>query len=201
MLKVGLTGGIGSGKSAAARLFASLGTPVIDADEIARQLVEPGSTALDEIVRLFGENCLDEEGRLNRSALAQIVFNDAPMRAQLDAILHPRVRERIEHDLQACGRHPYVIIVVPLLLEANQTDLVDRILVLLAPEEIRLQRVIDRDARPPQQIRAIMQSQTPDAVRQQAADDIIRNTGDFDDLRSSVEQLHHKYTGIGASDL
>jgi len=193
MLRVGLTGGIGSGKSEAARLFAKLGAAVIDADEIARRLVEPGSAAFDEIVRVFGGDCLDENGRLNRSALAEIVFNDAARRRQLDAILHPRVRECIEQDIQACGRHPYVIIVVPLLLEAAQTDLVDRILVLLAPERIRQQRVIDRDARTPDQIRAIMQSQAPDAVREQAADDIIRNTGDLDDLASAVERLHRKY--------
>ena len=199
MLKVGLTGGIGSGKSEAARLFEKLGVPVIDADEIARQLVEPGSDALDEIVRLFGADCLDDAGRLNRSTLAEIVFNDASRRQQLDAILHPRVRARIEQDITACGKHPYVIIVVPLLLEADQTDLVDRILVLLAPEKTRLQRVIDRDARDPDQIRAIMQSQAPDAVRQRAADDIIQNTGDLDTLASSVAQLHRKYTNIGGA--
>lgn len=200
MLKVGLTGGIGSGKSEATRLFAGLGAAVIDADEIARQLVEPGSPALDEIVRLFGEDCLNADGRLNRSALAQIVFNDTSRRQQLDAILHPRVRTRIEQDLKACGRHPYAIIVVPLLLEAGQTDLVDRILVVLAPEDIRMQRVIKRDARKSEQIRAIMESQATDTVRQQAADDMIRNTGDLDELASCVERLHLKYLNIGRAD-
>jgi dephospho-CoA kinase len=199
MLKVGLTGGIGSGKSEAARLFAKLGAPVIDADEIARQLVEPGSPGLDEIVRLFGVDCLNDDGSLNRSALAKIVFNDAPRRQQLDAILHPRVRTRIEQDIQASGNHPYVIVVVPLLLEAGLTDLVDRVLVLLAPEKIRLQRVMNRDARDANQILAIMQSQAPDAVRQQAADDIIQNTGNLDTLASSVGQLHRKYTNIGGT--
>lgn len=200
MLKVGLTGGIGSGKSETARLFAKLGAPVIDADEIARELVEPGSAALDDIVRLFGENCVDNTGHLNRSALAKIVFNDAARRRQLDAILHPRVRARIEQDILACGKHPYVIIAVPLLLEAAQTDLVDRILVLFAPEQIRLQRVVHRDARDPDQILAIMQSQAPDAAREQAADDIIQNSGDLDALALSVEQLHRKYTMIGGAD-
>jgi dephospho-CoA kinase len=197
MLKVGLTGGIGSGKSEAARLFAKLGAPVIDADEIARQLVEPGSAALDEIVQLFGKNCLDDNGRLNRPVLAKIVFNDASRRQQLDDILHPRVRTRIQQDIQAGGNHPYVIVVVPLLLEAGLTDMVDRILVLLAPEKLRLQRVIERDARDPEQILAIMQSQAPDAVRKHAADDIIQNTGDLDALASSVAQLHRKYINIG----
>jgi dephospho-CoA kinase len=198
MLKVGLTGGIGSGKSEVARLFAKLGAAVIDADEIARQLVEPGSPALAEIIRLFGAGCVDDDGRLNRAALAKIVFNDATRRQQLDAIMHPRVRARIEQDILACARQPYAIIVVPLLLEANQTDLVDRVLVILAPETTRLQRVIDRDAREPDQILAIMQSQAPDEVRQHAADDIIRNTGDLDTLASAVEQLHRNYTNIGS---
>jgi dephospho-CoA kinase len=199
MLKVGLTGGIGSGKSEAARQFAKLGTPVIDADEIARQLVEPGSAALEEIANLFGTDCLDDLGRLNRIALAEIVFNSATKRQQLDAILHPRVRDRIEQDIQTCGEHPYIVIVVPLLLEAGQADLVDRVLVLLSPENIRLQRVIKRDARDPGQILAIMQSQAPDSVRQQAADDIIQNTGDLDTLTASVKQLHDKYTSIGST--
>jgi dephospho-CoA kinase len=200
MLKVGLTGGIGSGKSEAARLFAKLGATVIDADEIARQLVEPGSPALGEIVRLFGADCLDDDGRLNRSALAKIVFNDATKRQQLDAILHPRVRARIEQDIRDCDKQPYAIIVVPLLLEAGLTDLVDRVLVLLAPEQIRLERVIKRDAREPDQILAIMQSQAPDTVRQNAADDVIQNIGNVDALASSVEQLHLKYTNIGGQD-
>lgn len=197
MLKVGLTGGIGSGKSEAARLFAELGAPVIDADEIAHQLVEPGSAALDEIVRQFGQSCLNNDGRLNRSALAEIVFNDTNKKQQLETILHPRVRARIEQDIQACGESPYVIIVIPLLLETGQTDLVDRILVVLAPENIRLQRVLHRDARDREQILAIMESQAPDAVRLEAADDVIQNAGDFDNLALSVARLHRKYTNIG----
>jgi dephospho-CoA kinase len=200
MLKVGLTGGIGSGKTEAARLFAKLGAPVIDADEIARQLVEPGSPVLDEIIRLFDADCLGKDGRLNRSALAEIVFNDATKRQQLNAILHPRVRAHIEQDILDCGKHPYAIIVVPLLLEAGLTDLVDRVLVLLAPEHIRLKRVINRDAREPDQILAIMHSQAPDVVRQKVADDIIHNIDDIDALASSVEQLHLKYTNIGGND-
>ena len=193
MLTIGLTGGIGSGKSEVARLFQQLGVPVIDADMIAHQLVEPGTDTLAEVVRAFGETILTKEGRLDRALLADIVFNDAAKKKQLEDILHPRVREQIRLKKDKYKDEPYIVVVIPLLVESAQQDLVDRILVVHAAESTRIQRVNDRDGRSEEQIRAIMHGQADDAARDAAADDILDNTGTLDDLKPLVLELHRQY--------
>lgn len=198
MLTIGLTGGIGSGKSEVARIFNQLGAPVIDADVIAHQLVEPGTEALSEVVGVFGESILTPEGALDRAKLAGIVFNSPEMKLQLETIIHPRVREQIRAYKDANKNEPYIIVVIPLLLESGQRDLVDRVLIVNATESVRIQRVLTRDGRGEEQIRSIIQNQADDEERQAAADDNIDNSGSLDDLQLSVHMLHQQYISLAA---
>jgi dephospho-CoA kinase len=198
MLAIGLTGGIGSGKSEVAGMFDQLGVPVIDADVIAHQLVEPGTEALSEIAAAFGETILTSEGTLNRARLAEIVFNRPDMKQQLEIIIHPRVREQIKAFKEAHKNEPYIIVVIPLLLESGQRDLVDRVLVVNAAETVRIQRVLARDGRREEQIRSIMRNQADDAQRRAAANDSIDNSGSLDDLMISVRKLHQQYISLAA---
>jgi len=198
MLTIGLTGGIGSGKSEVARIFNQLGAPVIDADVIAHQLVEPGTEALSEVVGVFGEAILTPEGVLDRAKLAGIVFNSPERKLQLETIIHPRVREQIRAYKDANKNEPYIIVVIPLLLESGQRDLVDRVLIVNATESVRIQRVLARDGRGEEQIRSIIQSQADDEERHAAADDNIDNSGSLDDLQLSVHKLHQQYISLAA---
>ncbi len=198
MLSIGLTGGIGSGKSEVASMFSQLGVPVIDADEIAHRVVQPGSGALAEITANFGEEVLSADGTLDRARIADIVFNDPDLRSRLEAIIHPRVREQIRADKVQYKDRPYIIIVIPLLLESGQRDLVDRVLIVSADESVRVQRVLARDNRTRAQIRAIMESQLDDRQRRAAADDELDNNGSLEALRLSVEQLHRRYLALAA---
>jgi len=198
MLTIGLTGGIGSGKSEVAGMFNQLGVPVIDADVIAHELVEPGTEALSEITAAFGETILTSEGTLDRAKLAGIVFNKPDMKQQLETIIHPRVREQIKAYKDAHKNEPYIIVVIPLLLESEQRDLVDRVLVVNAAETVRIQRVQSRDGRGEAQIRSIMRNQADDAQRRAAADDNIDNSGSLDDLMTSVRRLHQQYKSLAA---
>jgi dephospho-CoA kinase len=196
MLSIGLTGGIGSGKSQVAHYFSEFGVPVIDADVIAHELVVPGSEALAEITAVFGDDILDNDGALDRKKLASIVFNDTQSKQKLETILHPRVRKQIEHYKANYKDHSYILIVIPLLLESEQAFGVDRILVVEAPEEIRIQRVQQRDGRSTKQIRNIINSQVDDKQRRAAADDIIVNDNSLQKLKQSVESLNAKYTSL-----
>ena len=196
MLTIGLTGGIGSGKSEAAGLFQQQGVPVIDADTIAHQLVQPGTDTLAEVVSVFGEIILTPAGSLDRARLADIVFNDPAEKKRLESIIHPRVREQIRLYKDKHKDEPYILVVIPLLLESGQRDLVDRILVVNAPESARIQRVQARDRRSEEQIRAIMQSQADDAARQAAADDILDNVGTLADLEILVHKFHRHYMSL-----
>lgn len=191
-LAIGLTGGIGSGKSAAARLFRAAGVPVIDADEIARVLVAPGTPALAAVVAGFGSDFLTEAGELDRGKLRRLVFSEPRRRRQLESILHPLIRNEINR-LVAESRAPYCIVVIPLLLETRQTDLVDRILLVDASPDIRLQRVAMRDRMPVAEIRAIMDTQAGRRVQLAAADDVIDNDGPPEALAQQVRALHEKY--------
>ncbi|MBT8129418.1 MAG: dephospho-CoA kinase [Gammaproteobacteria bacterium] len=194
MLTVGLTGGIGSGKTAVADMFNELGVVVIDADVIAHLAVQPGTDALDEIVDTFGETILTIGGEIDRARLADIVFNKPELRKKLETIIHPRVRAQIRAQKQAHNNEPYILVVIPLLLESGQRDLVDRVLVVNAAESTRIDRVKARDGRSEQQIRAIMQNQADDAQRSAAADDRIDNNGSLDQLRQQVDALHRNYS-------
>lgn len=194
-LRVGLTGGIASGKSTVADMFADLGAAIIDTDVISRSVVEPGQPALDEIRETIGPDVIQEDGTLDRRALRELVFADEPLRKQLEAILHPRIRdETFRQSFEAGGR--YQIIVVPLLTESPLRDYVDRILVVDCDEEIQLQRLLDRDAESEDQARRILAAQASRADRLAIADDVIRNDGDLSATRDQVARLHDFYLGL-----
>lgn len=192
---IGLTGGIGSGKTTVADGFAALGVPVIDADLIARELVEPGQSALAEISTLFGAEYLTAEGRLDRGRLRRRIFANAALRHQLEAILHPKISKRI-NILTSEIRAAYCIVVIPLLLETGQNDLVDRILVVDAPEEEQVKRVAARDKLSHNAVINIMSTQADRETRLAAADDIIVNSGDLETLLGHIRTLHRRYLDI-----
>ncbi len=194
-LVVGLTGGIASGKTAASRCFEKLGVPVIDADVIARQVVEPGSRALDEIVQQFGREVLDDTGRLDRRKLRQLVFSDPERRRVLEQLLHPEIRRRMQQMIADC-HDDYVVLVIPLLLEVGQTSLVDRVLVVDAPESVQLARAVERDGSSEKTIKDIMAAQLPRKQRLARADDIIENSGSLEDLCERVGKLDQFYRTI-----
>ena len=198
MLIVGLTGGIGSGKTTVAERFAARGVPVIDADRIARELVEPGRPALARIVDAFGAQTLDAQGRLDRPRLRERVFADPERRRQLEALLHPLIRREMHDRLQRLST-PYCLLVIPLLLETGQADLVQRILVVDAPDELRYQRLARRDGLTREQVDAIMSAQSGRAQRLAAAHDVIVNDGDLQALDRRVEELHRRYLETAAA--
>ena len=192
LLKIGLTGGIGSGKTAASDQFAALGARVIDTDLLSRELVEPGQPALADIVAEFGAAMLDSSGRLDRAHLRERVFADSAARKRLEGILHPRIRDEM---LQRAAQSdaPYVVFVIPLLFETGQQTLVDRVLLIDVPEAVQRRRVADRDGLDSTQIDAILAAQTDRAARLRLADDVICNDGSLDDLRDAVRALHQRY--------
>ena len=194
-LVVGLTGGIGSGKTTVANGFSALGVTVIDADQLARELVRPGQPALDEIITLFGKDCVTPDRQLQRDYVRQQIYSDPGLKRQLEAVLHPKIRHRIIA-LLANIQDPYCIVVIPLLLETQQTDLVDRILVVDAPEKEQLARVAARDSLSDNTVMDIMQTQTDRNTRLAAADDIIVNDRDLAALSARIQELHTYYMEI-----
>ena len=192
MLKIGLTGGIGSGKTTAGDYFAEFGAEVIDTDLLSRELVEPGQPALAEIVAAFGAEVLDGAGRLDRARLRERIFSDAGARRRLEQILHPRIRTAMLARAERTTA-PYVIFVIPLLFETGQQDLVDRVLLIDVPEAMQRRRVAARDALDDAQIEQIMQAQTDRPTRLRNADDVIHNDGSRDRLRAAVQSLHQQY--------
>jgi len=197
MLRVGLTGGIGSGKSTVAGLFARHGVPVVDTDEIAHRLVAPGQAALSEIAAAFGTDMLDARGHLDRARLRQRVFADPAARRRLEAILHPRIRAETARQV-ANLRAPYCLVVVPLLIEAGFTDLVDRVLVVDADDALRIRRAQARGLEETE-IREILASQAGRAERLQQADDVITNNSDLARLEREVARLHGIYSALAPS--
>lgn len=198
MLRVGLTGGIGSGKSTIASLFVMRGVPVIDTDDIARALTEPGQETFDEIVRAFGDAILDEKRRIDRERLRERVFDNADERHRLETILHPRIRI-IVRDRLATLEAPYVVVVVPLLIESGFTDLVDRVLVVDALENVQIQRTAARSGLSEPEIRKIMAVQVSRAQRLQLANDVIDNNGDRKQLEAEVERMHQWYLSLATT--
>ncbi len=195
MLRIGLTGGIGSGKSTVANLFAARGVPVIDADVIARELVAPGQPALAEIIASFGTDCMDAEGQLDRARLRKRVFGDAAQRERLEAILHPRIHAAMT-EWTAAQSTAYALLVIPLLFESGQHDLVDRVLVVDVPVELQRARVAARDHWSDEQIDAVLAAQVPRDQRIDGADDVIANSGDVDALEQLVDALHQRYRAM-----
>lgn len=191
MLRVALTGGIGSGKSSVAELFGRLGAPIIDADLIARELTRIGHPLLQEIGHAFGAGVINADGSLNRRALGNLVFANPDQRRQLEQILHPPIRREMEHRLRACAA-PYAILVIPLLLETRQQDIADIIIVVDLPEQLQIKRVMQRDGLSEDQVRGILAAQCQRSERLAAADYLIDNSGGLDQLIAQVENIHQR---------
>jgi dephospho-CoA kinase len=199
VFKVGLTGGIGCGKTTVGKLFAELNVPVIDADDIAHWLVELGQPALLEISKIFGNEILNADNSLNRQHLREMVFSDPQQKQRLEAILHPLIfasmQEKIDH-LDS----PYCILSIPLLFETHMTHFVDRLLVVDCPVEVQIERVKHRDSLADARIQSIIDSQVPREVRLSHADDIIDNSETSSgQLAEHVKKLHNLYLSISAS--
>jgi len=192
MLKIGLTGGIGSGKTTVCRLFAELGVPIVDADLIARQLVEPGQPALLKIVETFGQDMLNADGSLHRAKLRDVVFADQDKKRRLDDIMHPLVYRQIAADVAAV-QAAYCLIAVPLLFESKNPYAVDRVLLIDCPVETQIERVIGRDKLSRQQAQAIVDSQMSRPERLARADDVIDNGAGPEQLAEQVKSLHNSY--------
>jgi dephospho-CoA kinase len=197
-LRIGLTGGIASGKSTVAQRFAELGIPVVDADVGAREVVAPGTPGLARVVERFGPSILAENGELDRRTLRQLIFDDPSSRQDLEAILHPLIRAAMEHSAETADG-PYVVMAIPLLFESGARGRVDRILVVDVDEAVQLQRVRARDGGSLDQARAILASQASRAARRAAADDVLLNDGTVIDLRQGVDRLHEKYLRLSAA--
>lgn len=178
-------------------MFAELGAQIIDTDVIAREVVEPGTPALEDIRRRFGNEVIAEDGRLNRGALRRLVFSDAVARKDLESILHPRIGEETRRRSQrATG--PYQLIVVPLLVESRLRDFVDRVLVVDCDEETQLARLLSRDAETTEQARRILAAQSSRRQRLSIADDVISNDGGLDETRAAVIRLDQQYRRLAA---
>ena len=193
MFTVGLTGGIGSGKSTVAELFAERGVPVIDTDVIARELTAPDSAALIAIQDAFGDAVMREDGSLDRAELRRRVFADPVARHILEAILHPRIRQAVVQALAELHA-PYALIVIPLLVETGAyAEILDRVLVVDCPEDTQIARVMARNDLTRAEVEAILAAQAERAVRLAAADDVIENAGAPEGLRDRVHALHAQY--------
>ena len=195
--RVGLTGGIASGKSTAAKFFGALGVPILDSDQIARDVVEPGQPPLERLVERFGPKILTPDGHLDRPALRDIVFSDPKARADLEALTHPAIGAAMEARSATAGG-PYQILVIPLLVEKNLAAHVDRVLVVDCDEELQIRRLRDRDGSTAEQVQAILKAQVPRAARLKAADDVIRNDKDMSAVRDQVATLHARYLELAA---
>jgi dephospho-CoA kinase len=198
MLRVGLTGGIGSGKTTVTGLFAARGIAIIDTDHIAHDIVAPGSPLIQQLGQLFGAEVITADGALDRSRMRQIIFNDAMKRKQLEELMHPLIRTRALEQI-AGADSAYCIVVVPLLLEKGWQSLVDRILVVDAPQEMQLARTQQRDGLSTDEVHAIISAQISREQRLAAADDIIVNDADMEKLVLQVEQLHQKYLQLATA--
>lgn len=190
MLKVGLTGGIGSGKSTVAKTLQKKGVTLVDADQIAREVVAPGENALEKITELFSPAILLPDGSLNRAALKQRIFSDPTAKKQLENVLHPSIRQRILQRIEEATETPYVLADIPLLVENNYVDYFDRVIVVDCTEEQQIERVSARDNLSVEQIKRILNSQANRQTRLAAATDIIDNTSDLISLKSQIEKLH-----------
>lgn len=198
MLVIGLTGGIGSGKTAASDYLASKGIVVVDADLAARVVVEPGQPALEAIRQRFGDAVIQADGTLNRRALREIVFANSSARKDLEAITHPAIGAEIVRQLSA-SISPYTLLVSPLLLESSQHKLVNRVLLIDVPESVQLSRTANRDRVAEAQVKAIMAAQMPREEKRRRADDIVMNDADLATLHQQLDGLHKTYLKMAES--
>ena len=195
MLVVGLTGGIGSGKSTVAELFAKHGIPIIDADVVAREVTQPDKPAFARIVTHFGDDILLKNGNLDRAKLRRLIFNDPNQRFWLEKLLHPQIREEMQQQIKTMTGS-YCIAVIPLLLEAEFYAFINRILVIDAPESMQIQRVMSRDNLPLSDIESIIKSQAHRQDRRAKAHDVITNDGTLENLIPQVNKLHALYSTL-----
>lgn len=189
---VGVTGGIGSGKSAICNAFVKFGIDIVDADIVAREVVVPGSDGLLEITENFGPQVIDSNGQLDRKKLRGIIFEDDSKRQLLESILHPRIRRRVESQL-AAATSDYCLLCVPLMIERGNSYHVDRLLVVDCPEDTQISRVMARDNLTREQVLAIMATQATRQQRLEKADDVIMNDGSIEELEKRVASLHRDY--------
>ena len=193
MFVVALTGGIGSGKTVVSDHFAGIGVPVIDTDVIAREVVQPGKPTLAKLVEHFGQNILTADGELDRDQMRKVAFSDKDNKAALDNITHPAIREETISQIGAV-RYPYCVVVIPLLHASSAfAQLAQRILVVSAETETRIERVMQRNGLSRDQVKRIIASQPSEEERRDMADDIIDNNGSIADAQNCAEQLHQQY--------
>jgi len=196
MTVLGLTGSFGSGKSVVARMFAALGAVIIDADEIAKEVVKPGTPAFQEIVQAFGREVVDEQGALDRKRLAAMVFQDAAKREMLNRIVHPRVRKRELELLSQYKDNPLVVLSVPLLFENNMEHLVDKVVVVVVNEAERMRRLTEQqDGLTPDEIQRRLQAQMPQEEKRKRANSVIDNSGNLEETQAQVKQLAAMFLG------
>ena len=203
MLTIALTGGIASGKTAVSTAFSQLGVPVVDADVIAREVVEPGEAALGKLVDHFGQAILNKDGSLNRAALRNVIFSDKDSKLFVESVLHPAIKARSDeykNQLKNTGA-PYLIHVIPLLLETDQAKLFDRVLVVDVPVATQVNRLMTRDSISRKDALAIINSQANRDDRLSVADDIIVNTGSLENISFRVNELHKKYKVLSNTSL
>lgn len=194
---IGITGGIGSGKTAVSDHFESLGITVVDADVASRTVVEIGTSALASIAEHFGSQVLQTDGSLDRAALRSAIFEDSTQRQWLESLLHPLIRAEIVSGLESASS-PYAILVSPLLIESGQSQLTERVLVVDVPEALQLKRTVARDSNSEQQVKAIMAAQASRQQRLDSADDVVVNDNTLEHLKAQVEALHQKYLKLAA---
>lgn len=199
VFRVGLTGGIASGKSTAAKFFGALGVPILDSDQIARDVVEPGQPPLERLVARFGASILTPDGHLDRPALRDIVFSDPKARADLEALTHPAIGAALEARSATAGG-PYQILVIPLLVEKHLGSQVNRVLVVDCDEALQIRRLRARDGSTPEQAQAILNAQVSRSTRLKAADDVIANDADMSAVSAQVTALHARYLELAARD-
>lgn len=198
MLVIGLTGGIGSGKSTVAEMFAAMGVPVIDMDQIARQVVEPGQPTLAQIIQEFGIDILDAKSRLDRRRLRELIFDSTEKRRHLEAILHPLIRQETKRQLAELDT-AYCIVVIPLLLESDQCPFVDRILVVDVPETLQISRTMMRDGVSTAAVQKILAAQIDRNSRLAAADDVVDNSTGLAQVRNRVAELDRQYRELASN--
>ena len=198
VFRVGLTGGIASGKSTAAKFFGALGVPILDSDQVAREVVEPGQPPLERLVERFGRGILTPDGHLDRPALRNLVFSDPKARADLENLTHPAIGAAMEARSAAAGG-PYQILVIPLLVEKNLRAHVDRVLVVDCDEELQIRRLHARDGSTRTQAQAILNAQVSRSARLKAANDVITNDADLSAVQSQVAALHARYLELAGA--